>query len=42
MFRRNNIISSNNNIVMSFTDDIEDIKNNIDQNFRNQFFNFSD
>jgi hypothetical protein len=41
MFRLNNIISSNNNIVLSFNDYIETIKNSIDPNFKNQFFNLS-
>jgi hypothetical protein len=42
MFRLNNIISSNNNIVLSFNDYIETIKNNIDPIFRNQFLSISD
>jgi hypothetical protein len=42
IFRFNNIISSNNNIVLSFNDYIELGKNNIDPVFRNQFFSISD
>jgi hypothetical protein len=41
-FRLNNIISSNNNMVLSFNDYIETIKNSIDPTFRNQFHSTSE
>jgi hypothetical protein len=41
MFRLNNIITSNNNVILSFNDYIDIIKNNIDPNFRNQILSIS-